>query len=78
MRRTFHINKGMDKLKMLFLKLTEEELKVVEALNAKVAWGPTTDQMDEITKLASDYSKRQKILDKIFESIKDTSKLPWK
>lgn len=68
----------MDKLKMLFLKLTEEELKVVEALNAKVAWGPTTDQMDEITKLASDYSKRQKILDKIFETIKDTNKLPWK
>lgn len=63
---------------MLFLKLTEEELKVVEALNAKVAWGPTTDQMDEITKLASDYSKRQKILDKIFESIKETNKLPWK
>lgn len=60
------------------MKLTEEELKVVEALNPKVAWGPTTDQMDEITNLSASYDKRQRILDKIFEHLRDNSQLHWK
>ena len=37
----FFKNAG-DKMKMAFMKLTEEELKVVNATSEKVAWGPTT------------------------------------
>ncbi|CAL6097508.1 Epsin_related protein [Hexamita inflata] len=69
----------MDKIKMFLMKLTEEELKVVEYTSEKVAWGPTTEQMDEITNLSRSYEKRNKILDKMFEHFRDSSnKYHWK
>eukprot|EP00703_Trepomonas_sp_PC1_P005768 JAP90838.1 EH domain binding protein epsin [Trepomonas sp. PC1] len=65
-------------MKMAFLKLTEEELKVVNATSEKVAWGPTTQEMDEITDMTRQYEKKRKILDKIHEQLRHTEKLHWK
>ncbi len=33
---------------MTFLKLTESEFKVVKYTDAKISWGPTTEEMDEM------------------------------
>lgn len=54
------------KFKLLFSKMSPAEKKIVEITAADVAWGPTTDQMDEIVQLSRSYENRSAILAKIF------------